>query len=375
MIQSVARYYYDSKRITLLLSKITNQIIVNCKQNVKENDQILLWDRDNQKLVNGLKLCLKLNEIYQEQYHLIKRQLQENPNGRQFDCNELHIFGKMDLFCRRLTKLIDLFTTIEQFNLLSRNKLEGMCPLMDEFIQIKTELRSRNHDLLDFQNNKFDRDFVEFTVKISELEGKLQQFVNDSFDRVSSIAKSLDLLRIFHSILQRDSLKADLDSKLGVLLQNYGLELEHIQQVYESQKHNPPSTRNVPPVAGNIMWSRHLLEKIEEPMKLFESYKNVLLGKDAKRIIKLYNKVAKTLVAFEFLWFKSWVHSIDQAKAGLQATLIVRHPYDEKLYVNFDQEILQLIREAKCLHRMNIEIPENARIILFQVSTTTLAAD
>lgn len=45
-----------------------------------------------------------------------------------------------------------------------------------------------------------------------------------------------------------------------------------------------------------------------------------------------------------------------QAKAGLQATLIIRHPDDGKLYVNFDQEIMQLIREAKCLDRMGIEV-------------------
>ena len=69
-------------------------------------------------------------------------------------------------------------------------------------------------------------------------------------------------------------------------------------------------------------------------MKQFESNQNVLAGKDAKRIIKMYNKVAKTLVAFEYLWYQAWVQSIDQAKAGLQATLIVRHPDDGKLYVN-----------------------------------------
>merc|ERR1719197_338703 len=101
-------------------------------------------------------------------------------------------------------------------------------------------------------------------------------------------------------------------------------------------------------------------------MKQFESNQNVLAGKDAKRIIKLYNKVAKTLVAFEYLWYQAWVQAIDQAKAGLQATLIIRHPDDNKLYVNFDQEILQLIREAKCLDRMGIEIPENAKIVLLQ---------
>ena len=42
-----------------------------------------------------------------------------------------------------------------------------------------------------------------------------------------------------------------------------------------------------------------------------------------------------------------------------------RKPYG-KLYVNFDMELLQLIREAKYPDRMGIEIPESAKIVLFQ---------
>ena len=38
----------------------------------------------------------------------------------------------------------------------------------------------------------------------------------------------------------------------------------------------------------------------------------------------------------------------------------------KKLYVNFDPEILQLIREAKCLSRIGIDIPESAKIVLLQ---------
>lgn len=37
--------------------------------------------------------------------------------------------------------------------------------------------------------------------------------------------------------------------------------------MYERDKHDPPIPRNLPPVAGNITWSRHLLKRIEEPMK------------------------------------------------------------------------------------------------------------
>ena len=53
-------------------------------------------------------------------------------------------------------------------------------------------------------------------------------------------------------------------------------------------------------------------------------------------------------------------------KAGLQATLIVRHPETGNLLVNFDREISQLMREAKYLQRMGIEVPESAKMVLLQ---------
>jgi dynein heavy chain len=370
MIHTIARYYNTTSTLTKLFSKITDQIIHNCVKNISTTgeDNHTMWDKDTQETIKQLDGCLKLNEVYQEQYRLTKKKLRQMPNGKQFDCNEMQIFGKIDLFCRRVVKLIDLFTTIDQFHTLSSNKLEGMEPLIERFYEIQSEFRARNHDLLDYHNNKFDRDYVEFNVHIADLESRLQHFVNSSFESTSSISHSLNLLKKFQGILHRDTLKADLDSKMSIIFQNYGMEIEQVQQLYEKQKHDPPISRNLPPVAGNITWSRHLLNRIEEPMKQFETHQGVMSTKDAKRIIKIYNKVARTLIAFEFLWYKAWIQSIDQAKVGLQATLIIRYPDDGKLYVNFDQEILQLIREAKCLDRLGVEIPESAKIALFQVS-------
>ncbi|OQS07437.1 dynein heavy chain [Thraustotheca clavata] len=367
MIHSIARYYNTSERMASLLTKITNQMITNCKNCITgcENFEVM-WTKEPEELVRNLDSCLKLNEAYQQQYRATKDKLFSMPKGKQFEFNEMQIFGKFDLFCRRIIKLIDMFTTIHQFSSLGQHKLEGMEELIGKFNGVIREFRLRNHDLLDFRNNRFDRDYVEFNVRISDLEGLLQKFINDSFENITSIEHSLNLLRKFQTILQRENLKSDLDSKFNVIFQNYGLELEHVLQQYERHKHNPPYPRNLPPVAGNITWSRHLLKRIEEPMKKFESNQNVLASKDAKRIIRMYNKVARTLVAFEYIWYQAWVQYIDTAKAGLQATLIIRHPEDNILYVNFDPEILQLLREAKCLDRMGIEIPESAKIVLLQ---------
>jgi dynein heavy chain len=112
------------------------------------------------------------------------------------------------------------------------------------------------------------------------LEAALQQFINQSFENITSIEHSLRLLKKFQSILQRESLKSDLDSKLNIIFQNYGQELEQVQQLYEKEKHDPPIPRNLPPVAGNITWSRHLLKRIEEPMKQVITFSLVLRCQD-----------------------------------------------------------------------------------------------
>lgn len=367
MVHTIARYYNTTERMTKLFMKITNQMISLCKKSILGGaPPETIWTQDPEELLQALEACLKLNEAYQEQYRLTKDKLLTMPKGKQFDFSETQIFGKFDLFCRRVVKLIDMFSTIHQFRALGQHALEGMDTLLASFHTIINEFRANKHDLLDFHNNKFDRDYVEFNIQISDLEASLQQFINVSFDSITSIEQSLLLLKQFQSILQRESLRSDLDSKFTVIFHNYGLDLTHVQDLYEKCRHDPPVARNLPPVAGNILWSRHLLRRIEEPMRKFESNPTVLSTKDSKKIIKTYNKVARTLVAFEYLWYEAWCRSVETAKAGLHATLIIRHPDTGKLYVNFDKEILQLIREARCLDRMGIEVPENAKMVMLQ---------
>ena len=128
-------------------------------------------------------------------------------------------------------------STIHQFRALASHKLDGMEGLIDEFKKIISSFKNKGHDLLGFDSNKFDRDYVEFNVpNRSELEGSLQDFINASFDSITDIEQSLELLKRFQQILQRERLKSDLDSKFNVIFQNYGKELEKVQQLYEKSR-------------------------------------------------------------------------------------------------------------------------------------------
>ncbi len=168
MIHTIARYYNTPERMTSLFAKITEQMIANCKQLITGESEVdSLWESDPQELVRKLESCLNLHNAYHAQYILTKTKLEQTPKGKQFTFNEMQIFGKFDLFCRRVIKLIDMFSTIDQFNSLSKNKLEGMERLIEQFHVIVREFRLKRHDLLDYHNNKFDRDYVEFNVKVT----------------------------------------------------------------------------------------------------------------------------------------------------------------------------------------------------------------
>lgn len=95
-------------------------------------------------------------------------------------------------------------------------------------------------DLLDFYNTQFDRDYLEFNVNIHDLEMNLQTFINRSFENITSTDHALNLLQQIQSILQRDTLKADLEAKYMIIFQNYGLDLDAVQKSYEKNKVKPP---------------------------------------------------------------------------------------------------------------------------------------
>jgi dynein heavy chain, axonemal len=170
---------------------------------------------------------------------------------------------------------------------------------------------------------------------------------------------------------QRQTLIAQIDTKLELIFQRFGLEVLNIQDEYQRNKDDPVVGRHCPPVSGAIGWSRLLLERLQNPMKHFLEHEKVirlrhcrftpalvlvyplclaiiqlLASPSAKRIVKSYNKIVKTLVAFEYVWYDAWAAQVDKARSGLLATLIVRHPASKKLLVNFDPGLFGSLREA-----------------------------
>jgi len=154
-----------------------------------------------------------------------------------------------------------------QFSTLAKHNLEHIEPILNVFNSHVKKFKNKQHRLLDYTNDKFDRDFVEFNVDISNVETLLQEYINSNFANITNIMDSLSLLRKFKCILHRNSLKNGLQNKYTLLFQQYGAEIEKIKVDYTKDKEKPPIQRNLPPVSGAITWSRHLFNRISVPME------------------------------------------------------------------------------------------------------------
>jgi dynein heavy chain len=142
-----------------------------------------------------------------------------------------------------------MFSSIEQFRLLTNKRIDGLEKLIAQFNQLIAEFKLKGHDLLDFNNTVFERDFVEFTMHNSGLENAIQQFMESRLSGMGSILKQLELMSKFQKVMVRPALHEDLDNKMLMLFKAYGQELETIEQLYDKYS----SSIDVPPELSLIL--------------------------------------------------------------------------------------------------------------------------
>ncbi|KAI9314021.1 dynein heavy chain, N-terminal region 2-domain-containing protein, partial [Zopfochytrium polystomum] len=300
MIYSISRYYNTSERMTSLFVK--------------------LWDQDRTELVKKLNDCMKLNEAYQ------------NVSTKQ----------------RRIQKVIDMFSVIEKFSLLEKLGVEGMDGLIRRFSNVVNTMQRKPYDILDHRKMEYDSDYASFKSKLRTWKQTCSNLLTHPL--------SISLLAKFRQI---KDMQLDLESKYHVVFVHYTRkDLEGVRKLYQKCKDDPPIPRNTPPVSGAIAWARQLYRRIEHPMRQFKENTSVLDSAEAKKHIRNYNKLARALIEFELLWYRSWYNIVDQAKTGLQATLLVADA-DRNLYVNFDPQVIQLVKETKHMIRLGLDVPDS----------------
>ncbi|TKS79492.1 Dynein heavy chain 8, axonemal [Collichthys lucidus] len=91
-----------------------------------------------------------------------------------------------------------------------------------------------------------------------------------------------------------------------------------------------------------------------------EKNSDILCSPEGQKVVKMYNLTAAALMKFECVYHIAFMEEASRIDYVWNVTLLVRHPKTKKFYANFDPKIPEVIREAKCLLKMGLEVPKQA---------------
>ncbi|KAL2306085.1 hypothetical protein Nmel_003990 [Mimus melanotis] len=359
MIHRVSKYYNTSDKITSLLIKVTNQMVTTCKAYITDAGLNRIWDQETPIVIGKINECISLLKEYQKCFRESRQETLACLGEKALEVSEVYIFGKSEAFCRRLEKIMKMIAIEESFNALTQCAVEGIDLMAVKFKNIYHIFQKKPYDHLDPQVTEFDVDFVKFMSEVERLETQLQTFMHTCFRKIVSSQNSLQLLQRFQN-LNMPCLQEEIAHTVGCILQHYVAELETTKKLYQTQKDDPPLARNMPPTAGKILWVRQLFRRVNEPITYFHKHSDILASPEGKAVVQSYNKLAYVLVEFEVVYHSAWMKEISQLQYPLQSTIFVRHPTTEKFLVNFDPQILEIVRETKCMIKLGLEVPEQA---------------
>uniref|UniRef100_A0A8C9TK44 Dynein axonemal heavy chain 8 n=1 Tax=Scleropages formosus TaxID=113540 RepID=A0A8C9TK44_SCLFO len=357
MIHNVSQYYNTSERITSLFKKVTNQMVAACRNYITDNGTSRVWDQDTQDIIRKIQDCNFLFREYQSCFHKTKKQLLAMPEGKPFEMSEMYIFGKFEGFCKRLEKITQMISAVETFSVLDKSTIEGIDTLARMFHNIFLNVKKKEYDILAYRKAEFEDDFAKFMSQIHDLEVSFVQFMNSCFSKILSTQQALSLLQRFQK-LSLPCLQTEISNIAGSILQRYVVELKSIRKLYDTHREDPPLARNMPPVTGKIQWARHLLRRIHEPLDYIKKKSDILSSAEGKEVVRMFKRAAAVFMEYEILHHRVWIQEVSWVQHSLQATVLVRHPETRRPLVNFDPKITEIVREAKCMMKMSLEVPE-----------------
>ncbi|OON20369.1 dynein heavy chain, region 2, partial [Opisthorchis viverrini] len=355
LIYNISTYYNTAEKIASLFIKVTNQMITACRQYITNRARDTVWTQSPKDLLKKIHDSCYLNEAYQATFHQVKSAMEESDSSRKFDLSEMHVFGKFNLFCRRLRAIEEAFRQVELYSRLQASQIEGLDPLIAEYNAAVNELKKTPHDMLDPRLSQAAEALDAFRQRLTCIQMKLKNNFENNMEKIPSVLRALQVLQQYTNLKLPE---LDVESAYFRVLRQYSSELTLVANEYKRHKEDPPILWDMPPVSGRIAWARQLYRRIEEPMMIFKDHSKLMRTKEAREITKRYNRLAETLVKFEVLHFRNWLTQVPTIKTGLRNPLLTQDEVSYGLSIALDQDLLTLYREIDLLTKYGMTVPQ-----------------
>ena len=383
MIWKHSKQYNSASRLVILMRMISNDLIMQACKFVQGEE---IFKIDPQEAVDRLKMTLKICGTFKSYYFDYKSKTTHETPDNPWRFQNSAIFARLDSFLERCHDILDLCQTFLQFNKLESVEIGGtkgktlttsVRQIHSDFVQAVTTFQNITYDIMDVESKQFDDDFYEFRCVIKELERRLGHVIVQAFDDCTTVGMTFKLLDSFEGLLEREIIANDLEKKHMDLLLSYGKNLKDVDAIFKQQQEDPVVARNSAPHSGAVAWARGLVSRIEEPMSKVQQLNKIVMESDeAKDMQLLYNLLIERLAVYEQKHISEWKKNAGQiGEEKLKQCLMAKYEsatLDEisaatggdrdwfLVRVNFDPDLVCLLREVRYFVLLNVDIPIEA---------------
>ncbi|CAI2736889.1 unnamed protein product, partial [Dicrocoelium dendriticum] len=329
-------------------------------------------------------------------------------------------FGRFDAFTERVKEIQHLMATYLEYMKLEKVVFGGtsgqslnaqLQEISEKFFQAYKVFGDRTYDTMDSHNEEFTTDCNTFKDTVKDLDYRLANVMGKAMDDCTSAEQFLKLIAILASFLERPIIRDACEPKYRLLLQMIDDEIEIAKTIYDHhtmlpEKQDPASIpgqtsksepsnhdhrswlhlggwgkdkrirtvashgsvhKNMPRVAGNIQWASELTRRISIPVEMIGQLDLPLFQmKNGEIVWKKYQQMLKLLQDYQSHLFEEWTSGVDATcTVNLSHPLLVRAPQSNMLRINFDPELVAVLREAKYFRILGEENLPNAAVELF----------
>ncbi|GIY72849.1 dynein gamma chain, flagellar outer arm [Caerostris extrusa] len=170
MIHAISRFYHTPEHITSFFTKVTNQIVVVCKNYITESGKVDLWTLPRQEAISRMNKCVKLEKNYKRSLEKVRKRVSSEIGKRNFEFFQVPVLGAFSSFSKRLNTICEMFDVIDGMSVLNKCHIEGIEVFSSKLNNIVNGMKGKTYDLLDHRKLDFDNDYKEFTNQIAELK-------------------------------------------------------------------------------------------------------------------------------------------------------------------------------------------------------------
>ncbi|XP_077184230.1 dynein axonemal heavy chain 17 isoform X3 [Paroedura picta] len=391
MIWANSEYYNTPSRIIVILQEICNLFIEMTRNFLSPEEVLKGLQSEIEEVLGGIKLGISIIEKLFKTYNICCSDMMptffQDKEPQYWEFPSTLVFTRMNAFFHRLKTVEELYVTSIEFLKLEKIELGGVrgnilgsqvvqiYEEVFEFIKVFAECK---YDPLDPADEQFDQDFSDFQIKIQDLDRRLATIFYQGFVDCSGLESSVKQVHMFASLLERPLIKADVAVHYSTLLEMFNVELDNAKILYDiqiatkSKDGVPPISKNMPPVAGQLKWALELQERLQIPMKDLQAIDHpVLVSPEAKLIYAKYEEMIRLLKGYREKIYEEWISRVDRdCQFNLEQPLIQRDPHTNYISVNFNKELVAVLREVKYLNfQQKKEIPESAGGLFSQNDT------